>query len=130
MNTNLYTPSFPLTKLTSRHKNCIIRVNMWDTAKNTILSHRYYIKLLPHYFIRNTNLFHCPLWKMQSYPLDILPPNTCPIEVHVIYVPNFYLTKLDSSVKNGFILKNHPPTRKKCAEIILFGCLFLFEFWM
>ena len=27
-------------------------------------------------------------------------------------------------------LKNHPPTRKKCAEIILFGCLFLFEFWM
>ena len=67
---------------------------------------------------------------MQSYPLDILPPNTCPIEVHVIYVPNFYLTKPDSSIKNGFILKNHPPTRKKCAEIILFGCLFLFEFWM
>ena len=53
---------------------------------------------------------------MQSYPLDILPPN-CPIEVHVIYVPNFYLTKPDSSIKN-FILKNHPPTRKKCAEII------------
>ena len=64
---------------------------------------------------------------MQSYPLDILPPNTCPIEVHVIYVPNFYLTKPDSSIKNGFILKNHPPTRKKCAEIILFGVPFPFR---
>ena len=61
-------------------------------------------------------------------PYDILPPKTCPIEVHVIYVPNFYLTKPDSSIKNWFILKKHPLRRKKCAEIILFGCLFLFEF--
>ena len=123
----MYIPSFPLTKLTTRHKNCIIRVNIWDTAKNTILSHRYYIKLLPHYLIRNTNLFHCPLSKMQSYPLGKLPPNVYSIQVHAIILPSFFLTKPDLDKINGFISEKRPMTYRKSTIMNMFGCLFPFE---
>ena len=108
----------------------IIRVNMWDTAKNTILSHSYYIKLLPHYYIRNTNLFHYPLWKMQSYPFDILPLNTCPIEVHVIYVPKFLPYKARFEYQKWVHFEESSSHKKEMCRNYSVQVPFPIEFWM
>ena len=49
-------------------------------------------------------------------PVDILPPNTCPIEVHVIYVPSFYLIKPDSSIKKWVHFEEASSNKKKMCR--------------
>ena len=58
-------------------------------CQNTILSHKCNIKLSPPYSIKKTNLFHCPLLKVQSYPIGISPLNMFSVQIHVIFLQSF-----------------------------------------
>ena len=123
VNTNLYAPAFPLTKLNTHHKNYIMRVNIWDTAKNTILSHRYYSKL-------NITTLFFSLSIMEDAILSFwkLPPNwytSIPYKCMLYIYQVVFLRKPDLDKINGFefISEKRPMTSRKSTILNMLGCL-------